>query len=176
MVKNTTGGTGTKSLGRKYQSGGFDKSLRLSENEFEKYACVTKLLGNGMCEIHTNDNMKLLGHIRKKFKGKNKRNNLVSVFSIVLVGLRDYETPYKNCDIVTIYNDIQIENIRQIPSINIDPLLELRIIGSGFGTSSYENTIEFTTEEEEVTTKIAGRREEEEFKLDTVHDINIDDI
>ena len=177
MVKNTTGGTGTKSLGRKYQ-GSIDKRLRLSENEFEKYACVTKLLGNGMCQIHTSDNMKLLGHIRKKFKGKNKRNNLVSLFSIVLVGLRDYENPPKNCDIMIIYDDIQIEQIRQIPSVNIEELIELRLADSGGGKAgTYENNIEFTIEEEERESLPAGKvKGDEDFKLDGVGEINIDDI
>lgn len=180
MVKNTTGGTGTKSLGRKYQSKGADKRLRLSENEDEKYACVTKLLGNGMCEIQTNDNKKLIGHIRKKMRGKQKRTNLVSAFSIVLVGMRDYESPPKNCDIMTIYDDIQIDQIRQIPSINIENLLEMRLVNAFHGSSmSSNNNIDFTMEEEtddEPNIKVGGGAVgSEEFKLET-KEIDIDDI
>lgn len=179
MVKNTTGGTGTKSLGRKYQSNGADKRLRLSENEHEKYACVTKLLGNGMCEIHTSDNIKLLGHIRKKMRGKQKRTNLVSAFSIILVGMRDYENPPKNCDVMTIYDDIQIDQIRQNPSINIENLLEMRLVNAFHGSSiSTNNNIDFTLEEEEdePSVKTGGVvNNGEEFKLNT-KEINIDDI
>lgn len=178
MVKNTTGGTGTKSLGRKYQSSGFDKRLRLSENEFEKYACVTKMLGNGMCEIHTSDNMKLMGHIRKKFKGKNKRNNLVSLLSIVLVGLRDYENPPKNCDIMIIYDDIQVDQIRSIPSINIENIYEMRNTHSGIGGgSAADNNIEFTAEEEdEPDEKLGSGKVSGDFVMTDTGMIDIDDI
>ena len=182
MVKNTTGGTGTKSLGRKYQSGGADKRLRLPENEFEKYGCVTKLLGNGMCEIHTNDNIKLIGHIRKKMRGKQKRNNLVSALSIVLVGMRDYENPPKNCDIMTIYDDLQVEQIRQKPSINIESLVEMRVLsafgGGGGSSAGGGGDFEFSMEEDnEPNTKVGfSSGGVEEFKLDTKEDINIDDI
>ena len=179
MVKNTTGGTGTKSLGRKHISSGVDKRLRLSENEYEKYACVTKILGNGMCEIYTYDNMKLLGHIRKKMKGKHKRNNLVSAFSIVLVGLRDFENPPKNCDIMVIYDDIQIEQLRQLPSINIEHIVELRNSqGDKYNSSTANhNNIEFTMDavsEEEPPTKIGGVLLADS-KIDEM-EINIDEI
>jgi len=125
MVKNTTGGTGTKALARKLQSRG-DSRLQLADNEFEHYAVVTKLLGNGMCEIHLNDNSRLIGHIRNNFRGKNKRHNLVSLLSFVLVGLRHFEKPFKNCDILTIYDDSQILLLSQIPSLRIDHLFLLR--------------------------------------------------
>jgi initiation factor 1A len=180
MVKNTTGGTGAKSLGRKHQTSGTDRRLRLSENEFEKYACVTKILGNGMCEIHTFDNMKLMGHIRKKMKGKHKRNNLVSSLSIVLVGLRDFENPPKNCDIMVIYDDIQIEQIRQIPSINIENIVEMRISqGDKYSSSATAvSNIEFTMDagDDEPHTKIGGIAPQfDEFKTDEM-EIDIDDI
>ena len=74
MVKNLTGGTKTKGVARKHQGKG-DSRLRLPDDELEMVACVTKMLGNGMCEIYTNDNNRLIGHIRNKFRGRQKRHN-----------------------------------------------------------------------------------------------------
>jgi initiation factor 1A len=176
MVKNTTGGTGTKSLARKSQKQN-DNKLVLSENELEQYACVTKIYGNNMCEIYTNKNERLMGHIRNKFRGRLKRHNLVTIHSIVLVALRDYEKPYKNCDIMTIYNDNQIEQLRQIPSINIDHILNIRLTNSGAGGGKYDNIdnyIEFSKDATDFEPIVSS--DQEEFKLDEIDEINIDDI
>jgi initiation factor 1A len=170
MVKNTTGGTGTKSLARKNENRR-DNRIRLAEDELEKYACVTKMFGNGMCEIYTNDNERLIGHIRNKFRGKQKRHNLISLYSIVLIGLREWEKPAKNCDIMSIYEDIQIEQLKNIPSVNIEHILRLRTSGSF--CKSADTDILFTQEEETIK-KIGG--EEEEFVLEKKEEINIDDI
>ena len=104
MVKNTTGGTGAKSLARKHQvfdDDNDDSNLRLPTNDLEKIAIITKMLGNGMCEVYTNDDLRLIAHIRNKFRGKNKRHNLFAIHMFVLVGLREWENPPKNCDIIS---------------------------------------------------------------------------
>ena len=111
MVRNTTGGTRTKGLARKHQVRG-DSKLRLPDDELEQVACVTKMLGNGMCEIFTNKNERLIGHIRNKFRGRQKRHNMISTSAIVLVGLREWENPIKNCDILTIYDDSQVNQLK----------------------------------------------------------------
>ena len=122
MVKNTKGGKGAKSLGRKHQTQ-TNHSLRLSTDPLEKYAFVTKMYGGGMCEIwyidEKNQNKKLIGHIRKKMKGRQMRHNCVVANSYVLVGLRDWESEPKNCDIICIYDTNQIEQLKQNPSVNI---------------------------------------------------------
>lgn len=174
MVKNTTGGTGTKGLARKLQSRG-DSRLQLSQNEFEQYAIVTKLLGNGMCEIYLNNNTRLIGHIRNKFRGRNKRHNLVSVLAIVLVGLRDYEKPAKNCDILTIYDDIQIDQLKQMPSIRVEHLMNLRL--ENIHTSAKDCNVDFTIEEDDQTiSNILTGKAIEEFDMKPMPDIDIDDI
>lgn len=119
MVKNTKGGKGHKSLGRKFQNqpqGG----LRESSDPLELYGFVNKMLGNGMCEVtcinENNEYMTLIGHIRNKFRGRHKRNNLVTQYSIVLIGLRDFETIKKNCDLITIYDDNQLKQLKCDPN------------------------------------------------------------
>ena len=178
MVKNTTGGTGTKSLARKHQSGG-SKRLQLPEDtEFEKFACVTKMLGNGMCQVVTNDKTALVGHIRGKFKStKNKRHNVITPNTIVLVGLRDLEKPPKNCDIMTIYDDNEINQLRQLPSINISHLLDLRICVNGDTRVKPVVDVEFTNETEDYSGMPAKElKEQEDFKMENMETIDIDDI
>ena len=64
MVKNLKGGTGHKKLARKNENRSYNNKLRIPESEFEIFGSVTKMYGNGMCQIITNDNVNLMGHIR----------------------------------------------------------------------------------------------------------------
>jgi translation initiation factor IF-1 len=127
MVRNLKGGTGTKGLARKHQSAGDNGgNIRLPTCNEEQFACVSSMLGNGMCEIFTNDNIRLIGHIRNKFRGRQKRHNTITSAMIVLVGLRSWESSPKNCDILCIYEDKQIENIKTNPNINLLHVLSLQ--------------------------------------------------
>ena len=70
MVKNTKGGSGAKKMGRKFGGGGgssANRALRLVVDEDEMYAAVTKIFGNGMCEVMCNDSKTRLGIIRINF-------------------------------------------------------------------------------------------------------------
>lgn len=123
MVRNLKGGTGTKGLARKHQTSG-DKAgggghLRLPTCSDEQFACVSKMLGNGMCQIITNNNLSLIGHIRNKFRGRQKRHNTITASMIVLVGLRSWETSPKNCDILCIYDDNFFQQILAFPNFNL---------------------------------------------------------
>ena len=118
MVKNTIGGKGAKGLARKLSSND-NHRLRLSASDDEKYAFVKQMLGNGMCSVVTNDNLTLICHIRSKFRGRSKRNNFVTKNSIVLVGIRDWENPSKNCDLLELYDDNDLIQLKKLPSINL---------------------------------------------------------
>lgn len=103
MPKNTHGGSKHKSQARK----SFNTSNKLviePSSPHEKYAKVTKMFGNGMCQIETQDEHRnsLTCHIRGKFRGKNKRQNTVAVNSTVIVGLREWESTLKNCDLIAV--------------------------------------------------------------------------
>ena len=93
MVKNTKGGSGHKSQARKYETSGKQSNFktRFSEDEFEYYAQVTAILGNGMCHVMCKDGKKRLCIIRGKFRGRGKRDNTISNGKWVLVGGRDFE-------------------------------------------------------------------------------------
>jgi translation initiation factor IF-1 len=118
MVKNTTGGTRTKGLARKHQGAGGGGRLRIPEDELEKVAYVSKMLGNGMCQVYINDNKDpLIAHIRKKFSGRHKRSNLIATGTCLLIGLRDWEKPCKNCDVINVYDHHDLTTILNLPAI-----------------------------------------------------------
>ena len=136
MVRNTTGGSKTKSQARKtfVKSSDIRPSTRTPQNEFERIATVTKLLGNGMCYVSISSFADpLICHIRGKFRGRSKKHNLVNIGSTVLVGLRDWETPhFKNTDLLDILSsssssssssdiDLPSDDIIFSNSISIDP-------------------------------------------------------
>jgi len=121
MVKNTSGGTKTKGLARKHQVGaagaGAGGPLRLPKNELEQLVVVTKMLGNGMCEVFNNDDIRFIAHIRNKFKGRNRRSNDISVNSFILVGLREWEKPFKNADVIFVYDINDYHAFHSIPNL-----------------------------------------------------------
>jgi len=139
MVRNTKGGTGTKGLARKHQTNSSSGKSRLPSCELEIIACVTKMLGNGMCNITTSNNLKLLGHIRNKFRGQHKRHNNINVLSFVLIGLREWETIPKNCDILYIYDEREIDSFHSIPALKLDVLLQMRVNSVSTGSKSTSN-------------------------------------
>jgi translation initiation factor IF-1 len=174
MVKNTKGGKGAKGLARKTATTNFNagEKLRLAVDELERYACVTKMFGNGMCEITLNDNEKLVGHIRGAFRGRQKHRNLITVHSIVMIGLRDWEEVRKNCDILYIYDDCQIDQLKNIPQINIKNLLNMKIMFGG--STSEQSNVHFTNETEEEIQELLDTVQT--FEIEEEEEVNLDDI
>ena len=113
MVKNDAGGNKGKGLARKHVNAakcGGTKQLRVATDEAEKYAVVSKMLGNGMCYVRllsggNGGNGDMLCIIRNKFKGRGKRDNILDSGSWVLVGLREWASKQDTCDLLEVYND-----------------------------------------------------------------------
>ena len=110
MVRNDAGGNKGKGLARKHvnaSKGGGSKQLRVATVEAEKYAVVSKMLGNGMCYVSLLDGTvgTKLCIIRNKFKGRGKRDNILDSGSWVLVGLREWASKQDTCDLLEVYND-----------------------------------------------------------------------
>jgi len=106
MVKNTTGGSKHKGMARKDVNSHSSRDY-VPKDDAEHYALVTKLLGNGMCHVqifmHDNSILKdVVCHIRGKFRSKNKRHNLITNGSKLVIGLRTWESTLKNCDLLAI--------------------------------------------------------------------------
>ena len=178
MVKNLTGGTKKKGLARKHQRSSGDGKLRLPEDVLEQVACVTKMLGNGMCEIHT-EKERLIGHIRNKFRGRQKRQNMISTSTIVLIGLREWENPIKNCDILTIYSDSQVNQLKDNPKIDMVNVLKLRYELSHVETKNISHDdFEFTNQDEEEEEEVPQNtmKHGETFTLENIGEVDIDDI
>jgi initiation factor 1A len=128
MVKNTTGGSGHKKFAHKNATAPKSNKLRVSDDEAEIYAIVTKMLGNGMFHCHCIDNTLRLGHIRRNFAGRSKRDNLVEIGKWVLIGLREWDVStssssassassassgakgkgkIQHCDLLEVYTDME---------------------------------------------------------------------
>lgn len=117
MVKNTKGGKNHKKFGRKFTQQGGNRVLRQAKEEGEIYACVSKVLGNNMAHILTQNNKTMLLHIRNKFRGRGKRDNTIVMGTYVLAGERTFETiksdKLSNCDLLEVYNVNEVDKLKK---------------------------------------------------------------
>jgi translation initiation factor IF-1 len=180
MVKNTNGGKKSKGFARKHLvGGGIERVLRLSACDFEKYGVVTRILGNGMfyvvTDIADNKQPQLLGHIRNKFKGRSKRDNNIELGSVVLVGLRDWETPnFKNCDLLEVYDANDVKQLIKTPSIDLSSIQKhIDLYGkNNSDNTTNTNDIEFS---ENIDTTIPTQDSEIPTTIDLHNNDNFDD-
>lgn len=143
MVKNSFGGSGAKKMGRKFQGGGGgggNRALRLVVDEDEMYAVVTKMFGNGMCEVISNDAKKRLCVIRNKFRGRSKRDNTVAIGTWVMVGDRSWESggggsadKLPKCDLLEVYNDGEKQKLKKVNGMKLAQLAPDIMSGAGAG-------------------------------------------
>lgn len=120
MVKNTKGGNGQKRVARKHQEPtDIVVNTRMADPKepSEMYATVMRLYGNGVCGVMCIDGKERMMHIRNKFRGRNKRGNVVEIDTKVLVGLRDWEVLAKDklekCDLLEVYEKRNHEDIQR---------------------------------------------------------------
>jgi len=201
MVKNTLGGSGHKKFARKNTSVGVKSNrLRISEDLGEIYTIVTKVLGNSMFHCYCIDGATRLGHIRGKFSGKGKRDNMIEVGKWVLIGLREWDvssntTPsqiskitgkIQQCDLLEVYNDTDKQRLREMVSANWDILDSNDVSKDKLNESRVEGDFIFATDKdierdklieemnsttaEKITMRMEGNSVTEE------EEINFDDI
>jgi translation initiation factor IF-1 len=115
MVRNISGGTGTKSLARKLTSNNSSREVPAPSNEYEKIAIVSKIHGAHCDVVLVEDNATIICHIRNKFRGRNKRNNQISVGSYILVGLRDWQSSDKHSDLLFVYDNPPYDHLPSLP-------------------------------------------------------------
>jgi initiation factor 1A len=129
MVKNTQGGSSHKKFARKNTVSTKSNKLRVSEDEGEIYAIVTKMLGNNMFHCYCIDDVVRLGHIRGKFTGRGKRDNMVEGGKWVLIGLREWDVSsdksssvakgkvkMQQCDLLEVYSDMDKQRLKECVS------------------------------------------------------------
>ena len=118
MPKNTKGGSGHKRQARKHTSGGYQNNrTRFSEDPLEMYAVCTKLYGQGHIEVMCHDGVSRMCVIRKKFKGRGKRDNNIILGTWLLVGKREFEVraagKKEKCDLLEVYRENDKVNLQQ---------------------------------------------------------------
>tara|TARA_B110000879_G_C11084340_1_gene476220 strand:+ start:169 stop:750 length:582 start_codon:yes stop_codon:yes gene_type:complete len=172
MPKNKKGGSGHKKQANKY-NGSYTKSkVRLVKDKDEIYAKVTSLHGNGMAEVLCNDEKKRLLIIRRRFKGRNKRDNFVSVDKIVLVGLRSYEVvsekKKQKVDLLYVYNNEDISDLKNDTTFNLNILpdsLKISMENNPFDITNKKDWSKVYEEEQEEKTQKAEQKIKKEEKL-----------
>ena len=147
MVRNDAGGNKGKGLARKHVNAakGASKQLRVATDEAEKYAVVSKMLGNGMCYVSLLDGSvgTKLCIIRNKFKGRGKRDNILDSGSWVLVGLRVWSSKQDTCDLLEVYNDGERDRL-----IKNEPCFKAVAVASASESNNAGNSsIQFTDSE-----------------------------
>ena len=186
MVKNTAGGNKAKGFARKNTNTKSEAKLRLSENENEKYAMVEKMNGNGMCDVLCIDGVVRLLHIRGKFRGRGKRDNVIDKSSWLLVGIRDYESvkegKKQNCDLLEVYNDNEKNKLRNtITTINWSIFIAKENINNNNNNGEFEDDgIKFMDEQEQEYMDLIEKQHKEKSETITAteedEEICLDDL
>tara|TARA_Y100001970_G_C14214173_1_gene848676 strand:- start:910 stop:1470 length:561 start_codon:yes stop_codon:yes gene_type:complete len=186
MVKNKKGGSGHKKMARKHVSGGDFRQRKLREpKDGEIFARVTRINGGGVCEVICNDKVERQMIIRKKFRGRNKRDNNISIGTMVLVGLRDWEvvsTKKKpKVDLLEVYNTSQMDEFKKLKSLNkeILPEQEAAEDDDGFIMDTSNIVIDSNIQEElnnNINEKLSVIKVDDEEKKEDEPDFNWDDI
>ena len=172
MVKNTTGGGKAKGFARKSFIPSNHK-LRLSESDDEKYAHITKMFGNGMCQVLCDDNKTRICIIRGKFQGKGKRTSILTLGSIALVGIRSWETDSNKCDLLEVYGQNEIDQLKHHPKVPCE-FLSINLLPLSVNDKK-DSGIEFSNIVDGVDDKPI-MESSEDFVMDDTEAIDIDDI
>ena len=118
MVKNKKGGRSHKKMSSKdNRSSERTRKLVLPRVEGELIARVTQQYGHGNVNVICNDGVERLCVIRKKFRGRHKRDNQIVVHSLIMVGIRDYEVvavgKKPKCDLLYVYSNEQKKELKR---------------------------------------------------------------
>jgi len=192
MVKNT-GGNKAKGYARKnLSSGSSQNALRLSTDPAEVYAQAVKILGGALCRVVDINGNEMTCHIRGKFRGRSKRNNLIVSGTWLLVGLREWEKEPSvgkllNCDLIEVYSDSDKDRLKNIvTSVNWSLFItnDTKTINSSYTSDDIIGEIQFSNKAQEYEELISAQLEATKtdtnkiINTDTDNDteINVDDI
>lgn len=125
MVKNSFGGSKAKGYARKNEKSAGSSRIRMVQDDAEKYGIVRKIFGGSICEVFCDDQVVRQGIIRGKFRGKGKRNNIITSGTVVLIGLREWATGSKSdkceqSDILEVYSAMELDQLKQKPSFPVE--------------------------------------------------------
>lgn len=188
MVKNTKGGSNHKKMGRKFQSVATEnRHLRETSDPDEMYAAVTKIFGNGMCEVMCNDSKSRLCIIRNKFRGRGKRDNTVAIGVWVMVGIRSWEVcaggKLQKCDLLEVYKENEKQKLKKLNHVQLSKIAP-DINNTELSATTDDNMIEFSNIDQSATENIIQEMtkdtNDESLKNNIIDDegelVSIDDI
>jgi len=153
MVRNNKGGKNGKKMARKHvnaEAMGGPQKARVPDERGEFFACATKMLGNATILMVDFAGIEYICVIRKKFKGRGKRQNTIQRGTWVLVGERLYEGvsgtgKRSKCDLLEVYNEKEKQLLRkqcpQHPWSSFDVYNDITV------EVSEETTIEFISDQ-----------------------------
>lgn len=182
MVKNT-GGNKSKRLGRKHINNEPEtKAVRYVIEEGEEYAVVTKLYG-ATCQVTCANGISRVCVIRKKFKGRGKRDNIIAPGIWVLIGIRDWEVisseKQQKCDLLEVYSRFDRDKLIQNCPDDFSILRSISDDGDD-GTSNIQFTEEFVSEDDDSIDELKHKNQniinESESEDEDENEIDIDDI
>jgi len=177
--KNTHGGNRHKKMASKSFKEPRQHKMRYANNG-ESYARIVKMYGQGNMEVLCNDNVNRLCIIRKKFKGRNKRDNNCRVDNMVLVGLREWEVIATNkkpkVDLLYTYDKGQLDELKNAKGLNKSILPDSVTNEADMGAFEYdrsgatqEEILIENNQKEVMNTKISiSKKEEVDFNWDNI--------
>ena len=118
MVKNKKGGRSHKKMSSKdSKSSERSTKLILPREAGEMIATVIQQYGHGHVNVMCNDGVERLCVIRKKFRGRHKRDNQIVLNSLIMIGIRSYEVvaggKKPKCDLLYVYSNEQKKQLKQ---------------------------------------------------------------
>jgi len=185
--RNVHGGSGHKKFARKHTTGASSSSsfIRTSQDPNEIYAIATKMLGNNMFHCHCIDNIVRLCHIRGRFGGRNKRDNIISAGTWILVGLREWENTattttttkkLQQCDLLEIYSGISKERLKELEDCNWSILNANDLSKVDTATVESENDFKFMTDRDEEIMRLNDEiKSNTSKKITMIEEMNDDD-
>jgi initiation factor 1A len=181
--KNVHGGAGHKKFARKHNSSSSSSNsfIRTSQDPNEIYAIATKMLGNNMFHCHCIDNQVRLCHIRGRFGGRNKRDNIISAGTWILVGLREWENTgsskkLQQCDLLEIYSGIAKERLKELEDCNWSILNANDLSKVDTATIESEDDIKFMTDRDEEIMRLNEEMKSNTSKKITIIEENAEEI
>ena len=137
-----------------------------------------------MCHVLCIDGKERLCHIRGKFRGRGKRDNLIGNNSWLLIGLRDWESEKdekkkQNCDLLEVYSPIDVDRLKNTVNENWN------LFNNDNGKKISDDDVLFIDERTDdymrlVEDELAQQQTQNNVKINIAFDdeeeINVDDI
>tara|TARA_B100000795_G_C22802003_1_gene442457 strand:- start:2706 stop:3242 length:537 start_codon:yes stop_codon:yes gene_type:complete len=134
MTKNKNGGSGHKKMARKHVNVNFHKKKIRQAESGMLYGKIIACHGGSVFDVLCNDLVTRQIVLRKKFKGRHKRDNLLNNDKMVLVGKREWQIlnlkKKEKVDLLEVYPDV-FEELKKLKDLNYKILPSSMKVDSG---------------------------------------------